>query len=356
MRQGISVVVCTYNGAALLPETIRHIACQRVRPEVKWEFIVIDNASTDDTATVTINEWGKHGSHTPFTLLHQPRPGLTYAREMALKEALYEFVLFCDDDNWLCPEYVNLAYDLMSQHHTIGVLGGYGILEYEPGTPLWAVGHGSFASGPQADTPGKVKHNTVYGAGFVLRKAAYQIISNAGFSPLLSDRLGKNLSAGGDIELCYAIALVGYEIWYDDRLKFKHYIPKNRITWDYCVRFFTEGAQSFEAIIPYRIRVNKGSKSMASFNLQIAKIFLSHTKKLLPLLLQKIKAPHGSEQAKLVTIKLIALKAKILSFRKYGAMKKNFIKILDFEKNKLVAHKKRELESSIKVLSFTELQ
>jgi glycosyltransferase involved in cell wall biosynthesis len=339
MRQGISVVICTYNGAALLPETIRHIARQRVRPDVEWELIVIDNASTDDTATVTINEWRKHGNLTPFSLLHQPKPGLTYAREMALEESLYDFVLFCDDDNWLCPEYVNLAYDLMSQNASIGVLGGYGELEYEPDTPLWAIGHGSFACGPQAKASGKVKHNIVYGAGFVLRKTAYKMISNAGFRPMLSDRLGKNLSAGGDIELCYAIALAGYNIWYDERLKFKHYIPKNRITWDYCVRFFTEGAQSFEALIPYRIRVNKGIKSTASFNFEVVKIFLLHTRKLFPLLFQKVITPHGSEQAKLVTIKLIALKAKIISFRRYSAMKKNFIKILEFEKRSLCSSK-----------------
>lgn len=352
--KGISVVVCTYNGAALLPETLRHIARQRVRANVNWEVIVIDNASTDDTATVTIHEWEKYGSPVPFSLLHQPKPGLTYAREMALEESLYDFVLFCDDDNWLCPNYVNLAYELMMQNTSIGVLGGYGELEYDPDTPLWAIGHGSFANGAQAEKSGKVKHNIVYGAGFVLRKKAYQTLSNAGFNPILSDRLGKNLSAGGDIEICYAIALAGYDIWYDERLKFKHYIPKNRITWEYCVRFFKEGAQSFEALIPYRIRVNKGSKSMAAFNLQLAKIFLSHTQKLFPLLLQKIKTPPESEQAKLVTLKLIALRAKISSFRKYSLMKKNFTEILEFERNNLKPLQNNDFVSTVRKVNYVE--
>src|SRR5688500_1328738 len=101
MRLGISVIVCTYNGAALLPETIRHIAQLHVRPDIDWEFIIIDNASTDDSAQVALSEWSKYRSSVRFSLLTQPRQGLTYARELALEKSKYEFVLFCDDDNWL---------------------------------------------------------------------------------------------------------------------------------------------------------------------------------------------------------------------------------------------------------------
>ncbi|MFD2247976.1 glycosyltransferase [Pontibacter ruber] len=335
MRLGISVIVCTYNGASLLPPTIRHIAQQQVRPEINWEFIVVDNASTDNTAKVAQAEWDKYKNPVSFSLLYQPKQGLSYARELALEKSKYEFVLFCDDDNWLNPDYINIAYDLMLQQPLIGVLGGYGSLVFESPPPKWAEGLTSFASGPQGKSSGKVKHNYVYGAGFILRKAAYNSIAKAGFRPMLTDRIANCLSAGGDYELCYAIALAGYDIWYEEKLRFKHFMPEKRITWEYCVRLYKEGAQSLDVLIPYRIRVSMGGKSNLSFHLKYLKTFLTYIRKLVPLLVQKQWQKPESDEAKLNTLRIIALKARILSFSKYNTMRRNFSRIVDFERTEL---------------------
>src|SRR5690606_27229141 len=121
-----------------------------------------------------------------FSLLVQPTLGLTYARELALEKARYEFILFCDDDNWLSESYVSVAYDLMLQHSSIGVLGGYGELVYETTPPGWAASYTVFANGRQAPRSGKVLRNAVYGAGCVIRKTAYDKIHSAGFKPMLT--------------------------------------------------------------------------------------------------------------------------------------------------------------------------
>ena len=48
----ISVVVCTYNRAALLSEALRSLFAQKAE-DLSYEIIVIDNNSSDDTpATV----------------------------------------------------------------------------------------------------------------------------------------------------------------------------------------------------------------------------------------------------------------------------------------------------------------
>lgn len=135
MRNGISIVVCTYNGDKRLPDTLRHLAQQRVQDHIQWEVLVVDNASTDHTSQTVLEEWSKHSCSAQFSLLEQPKPGLTYARELAMERALFEFVLFCDDDNWLSEGYVATAYDLMLQHPSIGVLGGFGELVYETTPP-----------------------------------------------------------------------------------------------------------------------------------------------------------------------------------------------------------------------------
>ena len=335
MEAGVSVVICTYNGARLLPATLRHIAQQRVRPEISWEVIVVNNASSDNTAEVVINEWEKLQNPVPFSLLCQPTPGLTYARELALEKAQYEFVLFCDDDNWLNPEYINRAYDLMLQHPAIGVLGGHGELLFETVPPAWAAGLSIFAHGPQAQVSGKVKNNVVYGAGCVMRRTAYETIIGAGFKSMLTDRLGANLSSGGDYELCYAIALAGFDIWYDDSLKFKHFMPAKRISWEYSTRFFKDSAQSFEVLIPYRIRLNLGCRNVIAFNLKYMRVVLSYAAKLVTVLLQRQKLTSDTEEIRINTLKLMSLKSKLLSFANYNGMRDNFLKVLKFENEDL---------------------
>jgi hypothetical protein len=78
--------------------------------------------------------------------------------------------------------------------------------------------------------------NVVYGAGMFMVKSSFEKITAAGFKSISSDRRGNQLSSGGDSELCLAFQLAGYQIYYDDELKFKHFIEEKRLTLDYLKR------------------------------------------------------------------------------------------------------------------------
>ncbi|AMM51713.1 hypothetical protein TH61_11705 [Rufibacter sp. DG15C] len=330
MELGISVIICTYNGARLLPKTLKHLAQQQVRDDVKWEVLVIDNASTDNTQIVIRDVWADGKSTVPLTVLYQANPGLSHARHMALENAAYEFVLFCDDDNWLAPTYVNNAYDLMVRHPDVGVLGGRGELVFESKVPLWARGHGLFANGPQAEASGQVHNNVVYGAGCVLRKSAYDKLTKAHFQPLLTDRLGVHLSAGGDYELCYNIVLVGYSIWYEDSLRFKHFMPNGRLSWDYTIRLINQGARSFESIVPYRIFVNKGARRKAAFYAFWVLIMASYVLKGSKAILFLVFNAWQKETRDFYYLKVVSAKAKLMALFPHRVLYANFTKIEKF--------------------------
>ncbi|AKQ44834.1 hypothetical protein TH63_03085 [Rufibacter radiotolerans] len=332
MEQGVSVVICTYNGALLLPETLRHLARQQVRPGIAWEVIVVDNASTDNTQAVIEAEWARSGSNTQFRVLYQPKPGLTFAREMALATAQYEFVLFCDDDNWLAPNYLTIAYDLMQKHPQIGVLGGRGELVFESPAPLWARGHGMFANGPQAASSGRVKNNVVYGAGSVIRKAAIEAIAQTNFTPLLTDRLGAKLTAGGDYELCYTVAMAGYEIWYEDQLRFRHFMPNGRLGWEYTTRLVKEGARSFEVLVPYRIFLNKGSRNRLSFYFYLSLTAASYAAKWGRAFFNQLANGNNKEVADFYKVKTISAHAKLAALAHPQILYRNFLKIKEFDR------------------------
>ena len=248
---GVSIVICCYNGAGRLGETIRHIAQQRVSPHIPWELLIVDNGSTDGSEDVARMEWQKHKTSASMRIVKEKMLGLTFARSCGFREAHYEYIILCDDDNWLEENYVGRAFEILSANANIGAAGGLGKLVYEIEPPVKELAY-IFAGGPQAPQPGRVKENKVYGAGCVIRHSAYEKIMTRGFKSLLTDRKGAELSSGGDYELCLALAIVGYDIWYDDQLRFTHFITRERLTWDYFLRYAVESSKCFNVIESYK--------------------------------------------------------------------------------------------------------
>jgi hypothetical protein len=54
---GVSVVICSYNGALRLATVLSHLAAQEAGAGTPWEVIVVDNASTDGTADTARRCW-----------------------------------------------------------------------------------------------------------------------------------------------------------------------------------------------------------------------------------------------------------------------------------------------------------
>lgn len=255
MVKGVSVVVCCYNSEKRLPDTLRHLARQKVNDSLQWEVIVVDNASTDNTAMVAAKLWKEYRGQDVLSIVHQSQPGLNHAREKGIEVARYEYIIFCDDDNWLEENYVSRAFYLMEKNKKIGVAGGLGTAYFETPAPGWLENGGLLVAGPQAPVAGKVEANYVFGAGAVFRKSVYQHIRSTGYQNKLSDRKGNDLSSGGDYELCYLFAMAGYDIWYDPSLKFGHYYPASRMSWDYYMRFLDESIQCFNVLDAYNMVV-----------------------------------------------------------------------------------------------------
>lgn len=261
---GVSVIVCTYNGASRLADTFRHIALQKVDPRILWEVILVDNASSDNSKEVVINEWNKHKCNAKLKIVDQPIPGKQLALEKGYQVAEYEYWITCDDDNWLDENFVQLTYEIMSGNDQIGALGGPNEPLCELTPPEWfAYFKRDYAGGPQPDvhtgivSEGNItwKRGYVWGAGMVVRRAAWEKLLADGFKTSMTCRKGTELSSGGDSEACYALVLAGWQIWYDSRLKLVHCMPGGRLDWDYLVRLFrgfgkaTVGLELYEKAI-----------------------------------------------------------------------------------------------------------
>jgi len=89
----ISVIMSTHNRAHYLPDALRALAAQDC--DVPFEVILIDNASTDDTAGV-FQEWCQRDSR--FRTAQEPRLGLSYGKNAGINLARAPLLLFSDDD------------------------------------------------------------------------------------------------------------------------------------------------------------------------------------------------------------------------------------------------------------------
>jgi glycosyltransferase involved in cell wall biosynthesis len=255
MASGISVIVCCHNSAQRLDKTLGHLAAQQTQ-NLAAEIIVVDNASTDGTGYAAKQLWETLGrKDMPLMVVEEPVPGLSLARAKGIAHATYDVLIFCDDDNWLEPGYLQNAYTLMADHPDMGALGGTGLATADVALPVWFEQYKeSFACYPQNDQSGELTRPTafLYGAGLVVRKKVLIKLAQRGFSPILSDRVGKKLSSGGDVELCYAIRLAGYKLWYSEKLKFRHYLPAGRLTEQYLSRLTAAASYSGSQLLVYQ--------------------------------------------------------------------------------------------------------
>jgi len=99
----ISVIVCTRNRAAALRETLASFAKVHVHHVWKAELLVVDNGSTDDTASVVRDA---KLPNLEVNYFFEPRKGKSNALNAALPRTRGELILFTDDDvtvgeNWM---------------------------------------------------------------------------------------------------------------------------------------------------------------------------------------------------------------------------------------------------------------
>jgi hypothetical protein len=90
----ISVVMCTRNRAQQLRRVLDSAARMAVPTGVSWEFVLVDNGSTDDTGAVAQS----YADRLPIRCVREETPGLSNARNRGVAEARGDYICWTDDD------------------------------------------------------------------------------------------------------------------------------------------------------------------------------------------------------------------------------------------------------------------
>jgi glycosyltransferase involved in cell wall biosynthesis len=256
-----SVVICCHNSETRIAATLQALSKCETRSPV--EVILVDNGSTDNTASTATNAWEKAGK--PFTLqvVREPKLGQAYARRTGVFNAKHDIIVFCDDDNWLAPDYLMIVADALSDPK-VGAVSGQADPIFEGPVPSFVYSHGYWlAIGIQALSTQDVTESRkfLWGAGLAVRRNDLCTIYQCTSFPILTGRSGTlSAASGDDNELCWAITLLGRRLVYDERLYLRHFMPKERlqigylrsraadagktVAWDEKIQRFTAGLNS----------------------------------------------------------------------------------------------------------------
>lgn len=233
----LSVVICTWNRAESLSDTLDSLSSVAIPTAWQWEVVVIDNNSGDDTQNVVT----RHRDTLPIRYVFERRQGLSYARNRALEEARGDLIVFTDDDVLADPRWLTEYAAAYQSFPHASFFGGTVALRFAAPPPRWladnldrfapAYAHRDIDTGVRAIAS---VDELPFGANMGFRRAAF---STRGFATHLG-RTGGDLLSGEETEFMMQLLKRGdVGVWIGPA-RVEHIIPAERMTTSYIYNYF----------------------------------------------------------------------------------------------------------------------
>ncbi|MDJ1469748.1 glycosyltransferase [Cytophagaceae bacterium DM2B3-1] len=223
MTTFLSVVITTYNRAGYLQKVLYSLKDQTL-PQEKYEVIVIDNASTDQTKEIT-NQY--QNQITNLLYVYEGVPSLTKARNTGWQKARGNYIFYIDDDaiahaDWLASIYTACI------DQSKDILGGKVIPIWESPRPSWLHDKllGALSIVDYSSTPQFLTKKYPFGVNMGFRKELLE--RTGGFNSKLG-RKGTKLLSGEETALIKQLQKKGCTVYYDPAICVYHHIQEVRL-------------------------------------------------------------------------------------------------------------------------------
>ncbi|MBF0570627.1 MAG: glycosyltransferase family 2 protein [Candidatus Omnitrophica bacterium] len=233
-----SIIIPTFNRCFLLEKTVVSLVNQ-IFDYDKFEIIVIDNGSTDETKSVVGKLTIEHPQHT-IRYIYDDVPGLLTGRHRGAKEANSDILCFVDDDIEAAPCWLQAICDDFKDPN-VHLVGGKCLPIYDVPPPEWEKSLWSnnndlkmclyYSLIDQGDVKKGTDPNYIFGLNFCIRR---QVLLNlGGFHPDCIPKRLQKYQGDGETGLTMMFAKKGLRAMYDPKALVYHHVTKERLTMEY---------------------------------------------------------------------------------------------------------------------------
>lgn len=234
--EAVSIIIPTINRAESLALTLASIA-QQAMVDVDYDIVIVDNGSTDHTASVSAQAIASYHTHS-IRYIYDPIPGLLTGRHRGALETEAELLVFVDDDIDAAPCWLQAIVETFADP-SIQLVGGRNLPRYEAEPPAWIDGfrhstsYGGWALGHLSllDLGNQILEidaSYIWGLNFAIRRQA--LFDLGGFHPdNIPDHL-QHFQGDGESGLTMKAKQRGYRAVYQPRALIYHRIPASRLT------------------------------------------------------------------------------------------------------------------------------
>jgi glycosyltransferase involved in cell wall biosynthesis len=225
----LAVIICTYNRGKYIYNALRSLA-ENTFPPANYELLVIDNNSTDDTAS----ECGRFHAAFPavdYRYIVETQQGLSHARNRGIAEIKGDIIIYVDDDATVNPGYLQAFHMFFTQHPEAMAAGGPVMPVYETAKPRW-LSHftiplitGYFYKGERVKAFGK--SGFPRGGNAAYRKTVFDKI---GYFNVRLGRKGNNLIGAEEKDIFDKMRAQRMPFYYLSGAVLYHLIPASKLT------------------------------------------------------------------------------------------------------------------------------
>jgi glycosyltransferase involved in cell wall biosynthesis len=229
-----SIIVCTYNRAESLRDTLCALRAQEVAGMRQWEVIVVDNNSKDHTREV-VDEVRRQWPLLRYEF--EATQGLSHARNHGIAAAQGEVLLFTDDDVLPEPDWLEATLTGMEKYHA-DACGGFIAPIWETPPPPWLTerfyGFLAIRTVRSDDYPVTEASQTPFGANMTFRK---KVFDQVGLFDTNRGRKGNVLASGEDGEMFQRILSSDLKVVFLGQSRVHHKVESFRLTKRYFRRW-----------------------------------------------------------------------------------------------------------------------
>ncbi|MDP3879960.1 MAG: glycosyltransferase family 2 protein [Dehalococcoidales bacterium] len=252
----LSVIICTYNRAALLAKCLDSLIEQKL-DSYSFEVVVVDNNSSDNTGELIT----RYKTMLPnIRYVFEGNQGLSYARNRGCAEAVAKYLVYLDDDAIAPPHYL-MSVTRIIEDHSPDIMGGPVYPYYTSKKPRWF--KDEYEIREYETQSGFSRTCSISGGNYIIKK---RILESLGLFDVNLGMRGNSIGIGEERKVLETYRATTPEdaqkVYYALECYVKHHVPAYKMKISYIMkRCYASGRSSQKISAVYAVKSDSAGET-----------------------------------------------------------------------------------------------